>query len=155
MYTLLNNHQNLRLTNISVSLYSYHFLLYCHIEWSKTREISYDITYMRNLKRNDTNELTKQSLQASCNSLSITMSCWFLIFTVHTLAFTPATSTNSLHPSLSSLSAFALAQALAISCLHSFPPIYSSQGCQGQCAKTKEELASVDRPIMVFIASRD
>ena len=32
----------------------------CHTEWSKSdreREISYDIAYMRNLKRNDTNEL--------------------------------------------------------------------------------------------------
>ena len=32
----------------------------CHIEWSKSNwkgEISYDIPYMWNLKRNDTNEL--------------------------------------------------------------------------------------------------
>ena len=31
----------------------------CHTEWSKSdreREISYDITYLQNLKRNDTNE---------------------------------------------------------------------------------------------------
>ena len=29
----------------------------CHTEWSQTeKEISYDITYMWNLKRNDTNE---------------------------------------------------------------------------------------------------
>ena len=31
-----------------------------HTEWSKSdreRQISYDITYMRNLKRNDTHEL--------------------------------------------------------------------------------------------------
>ena len=33
----------------------------CHTEWSKSdreREISYDIAYMQNLKRNDTNERT-------------------------------------------------------------------------------------------------
>ena len=32
----------------------------CHTEWSKSdreKEISYDIAYMQNLKRNDTNEL--------------------------------------------------------------------------------------------------
>ena len=32
----------------------------CHTEWSKSdreREISYDISYMQNLKRNGTNEL--------------------------------------------------------------------------------------------------
>ena len=30
----------------------------CHTEWNKLeKEISYDITYMQNLKRNDTNEL--------------------------------------------------------------------------------------------------
>ena len=32
----------------------------CHTEWSKSereREISYDMAYMQNLKRNDTNEL--------------------------------------------------------------------------------------------------
>ena len=32
----------------------------CHTEWSKSdreREISYDIPYMQNLKRNDTSEL--------------------------------------------------------------------------------------------------
>ena len=30
----------------------------CHTEWSKSdREISHDIPYMQNLKRNDTNEL--------------------------------------------------------------------------------------------------
>ena len=35
----------------------------CHTEWSKSEregERSYDIHYMWNLKRNDTNELTKQ-----------------------------------------------------------------------------------------------
>ena len=35
----------------------------CHNEWSKSDregEISYDIPYVWNLKRNDTNELTKQ-----------------------------------------------------------------------------------------------
>ena len=34
----------------------------CHTEWSKSDrgEISYDISYMWNLKRNDTNELIKQ-----------------------------------------------------------------------------------------------
>ena len=35
----------------------------CHTEWSKSDregEISYDIPYMWNLKRNDTNDLTKQ-----------------------------------------------------------------------------------------------
>ena len=35
----------------------------CHTEWSKSdreREISCDILYVHNLKRNDTNELTKQ-----------------------------------------------------------------------------------------------
>ena len=35
----------------------------CHTEWSKSDregEISYDIPYVWNLKRNDTNELTKQ-----------------------------------------------------------------------------------------------
>ena len=35
----------------------------CHTEWSKSDregEISYDIPYIPNLKRNDTNELTKQ-----------------------------------------------------------------------------------------------
>ena len=35
----------------------------CHTEWSKSDregEISYDISHMWNLKRNDTNELTKQ-----------------------------------------------------------------------------------------------
>ena len=35
----------------------------CHTEWSKSdreEEISYDIPYMWNLKRSDTNELTKQ-----------------------------------------------------------------------------------------------
>ena len=35
----------------------------CHTEWSKSdreREISYDIAYNWNLKRNDINELTKQ-----------------------------------------------------------------------------------------------
>ena len=35
----------------------------CHTEWSKSDrggEISYDIPYMWNLKRNDTIELTKQ-----------------------------------------------------------------------------------------------
>ena len=35
----------------------------CHTEWSKSDregEISYDIPYMWNLKRNDTNELIKQ-----------------------------------------------------------------------------------------------
>ena len=35
----------------------------CHTEWSKSDregEISYDIPYMWNLKRNDTNEFTKQ-----------------------------------------------------------------------------------------------
>ena len=34
----------------------------CHTEWSKSdreREIVYDIPYTWNLKRNDTNELTK------------------------------------------------------------------------------------------------
>ena len=33
----------------------------CHTEWSKSdreRQISYDITYKWNLKRNNTNELT-------------------------------------------------------------------------------------------------
>ena len=32
---------------------------YCHTEWSKSDkgEIAYDIPYMWNLKRNDTNEL--------------------------------------------------------------------------------------------------
>ena len=34
----------------------------CHTEWSKSDrgEISYDIPYMWNLKRNDTSELIKQ-----------------------------------------------------------------------------------------------
>ena len=35
----------------------------CHTEWSKSDregEISYDISHMWNLNRNDTNELTKQ-----------------------------------------------------------------------------------------------
>ena len=35
----------------------------CHTEWSKSdreEELSYDISHMWNLKRNDTNELTKQ-----------------------------------------------------------------------------------------------
>ena len=35
----------------------------CHTEWSKSEregEILYDIAYKQNLKRNDTNELTKQ-----------------------------------------------------------------------------------------------
>ena len=35
----------------------------CHAEWSNShreREISYNITYMWNLKGNDTDELTKQ-----------------------------------------------------------------------------------------------
>ena len=35
----------------------------CHAEWNKShreREISHNITYMWNLKGNDTNELTKQ-----------------------------------------------------------------------------------------------
>ena len=34
----------------------------CHTEWSKSNregEIPYDIPYMLNLNRNDTNELTK------------------------------------------------------------------------------------------------
>ena len=38
----------------------------CHTEWSKSdreREILYDITYMRNLKRNDTNELIYKQKQ--------------------------------------------------------------------------------------------
>ena len=44
----------------------------CHIEWSKSdreEEISYDISYTWNLKRNDTNELTKQRLTDLENEL--------------------------------------------------------------------------------------
>ena len=29
----------------------------CHNEWSKSEKEKYDIAYMKNLKRNDTNEL--------------------------------------------------------------------------------------------------
>ena len=156
MYTLLNNHQNLRLTNISVSLYSYHFLLYCHTEWSKTKRNIVWYHLYEESKRNDTNELTKQR---ACRFHVIFFPSHHAVLIsdsiIHTLAFMPATSTNSLHPFFSSPTAFALAEALTISCPHSFPPIYSSQGCQGQCTKTKEELGSVYRPIMVFVASRD
>ena len=49
----------------------------CHAEWNKShreREISHNITYMWNLKGNDTNELTKQK---QTNRLrEWTYGCW-------------------------------------------------------------------------------
>ena len=49
----------------------------CHIEWSKSDregELSYDIPYMWNLKRNDTNELTKQ--KETHRLKAWTYGCW-------------------------------------------------------------------------------
>ena len=49
----------------------------CHTEWSKSdreREISCDILYVHNLKRNDTNELTKQ--KETHRLTEWTYDCW-------------------------------------------------------------------------------
>ena len=49
-------------------------LRHCHTEWNKSdweREISYDIPYMWNLKRYNTNELTKQRLTDLENELMV------------------------------------------------------------------------------------
>ena len=46
----------------------------CHTEWSESyweRQISYDITYMWNFKRHNTDELTKQRLTNLENELMI------------------------------------------------------------------------------------